>query len=81
MASENKKGEGNIMNEKIITDELGHGFINGDVISITSLDRRLWKRILHFITFQSPPVIVERGTVKGSSETTMTVSRHIDVIF
>lgn len=38
-------------------------FNPGDIITFSVPDKRLWKRILHFVTFREPPLITEEMSV------------------
>ena len=59
------------MQTTITTGRPGHGFETGYVVEIVSLDKRKWKRLLHFLTFRSPPMRKQVVTIKSTSETTL----------
>lgn len=57
-----------------ITTSHTSGFEVGDHITMTTPDRRKWKRFLHWITFREPPVIVTHHRVTSvQGATTMEV--------
>lgn len=61
------------METTITASERDHGYVAGDVLQVSTPDRRWWKRLWHFVTFRAPPMKVERVTVIATSETTMTI--------
>jgi len=64
------------MSERIPLTTSGreHGYAAGDILELRRLDQRLWKRILHFITFQAPPTIAESVKITAITETTITIT-------
>lgn len=58
------------------TNSSGHGFAEGDVVEFSTMDRRLWKRLWHFVTFRRPPVQRRRYTVSAVTTTTLNIKER-----
>jgi hypothetical protein len=57
-----------------ITTSGNSEFSAGDNIAIVLPDRRWWRRLWHFVTFQSSPTITKYATVSGISLNEISIS-------
>jgi hypothetical protein len=57
---------------EITTAGHGHGYKAGDMLKITTMDNRKWKRVLHWVTFRKPPTITKIAKISSVTTTTLT---------
>ncbi len=61
---------------KTLTTAQAHSYIEGDRVEISTQDMRVWKRLWHWLTFRSPPILRRTYTIMSITNTTINIKER-----